>query len=89
MKLVDDWRHGLRWRSVHVSLAGIGLSGLSAAALKGISVTVTVLGYIPLVWLPLVFGLVFVLVIAGRFVKQVPKAKPPAAPGDDAQDYCA
>lgn len=74
-RLVDDWRDCWRWASMRFGMGNIAFNVLAAALLKGITVSVAFLGFIDLVWLPLIALAITALAMAGRVVKQAPKVK--------------
>lgn len=74
MKLIDDWRDAWRFASIRTTLLGIGFHALCAALLKGITIAVVFLGYVDLVWIPVIAILISLVAIAGRVSKQ--KLKP-------------
>lgn len=65
-KLVHDWKRCWRWASMRWSLGGITFNLIAAALVKGITVSVAFLGYIPLVWLPLVAVAIGLVAMVGR-----------------------
>lgn len=68
--LVPDWKRCLHWGSIHWNLAGIGFNVLSAAMLKGITVSMTLVGFIPLGWLPAIATGICILALVARVVKK-------------------
>lgn len=78
MKLVDDWRDGKRWLSLHFSFYGFVLTSLAGAlAMSGAAVQwLSVFG---LGGVLLLAALIFALAFVGRLISQKPK-------GPDDQD---
>lgn len=80
MKIVDDWRDGRRWLSLHFNFYGFVLTSLAGAlALSGAAVPwISVFG---LAITLLLAALIFVLAFIGRLISQKPKG-----PGDEDDD---
>lgn len=76
IRLVDDWRDWWRWASMRFGLGGLAFNALAAALLKGITVSVAFLGFIDLVWLPLIALAITALSMAGRVTRKAPKVQP-------------
>lgn len=74
IKPVDDWRDAWRFASIRTTLLGIGFQVICVALLKGITVAVAFLGYVDLVWIPVIAIAISLVAIAGRVSKQ--KLKP-------------
>jgi hypothetical protein len=76
-KLVDDWRSGKRWLSAWGAGFGITFNVLAGALVKGISISVGFMGFVPLIWIPVIGCAIAALTLVARFVKQpLPKPKP-------------
>jgi hypothetical protein len=71
--LIDDWRRSWRFASMRWSAGGISFNLLAASLVKGITISVSFLGFIPLIWLPLVALAITVLTMVGRVVKKTSK----------------
>lgn len=76
LRLVDDWRDFWRWSSMRFNVGGVAFNVLAAALLKGVTISVAFLGFIDLVWLPLIALAITLLSMAGR----VTTTKPPVDP---------
>jgi len=72
-KLVDDWRAGKRWWSAWGSIGGIGFNVLAGAVLKGITIVIPLVGFVPAIWLPVIGCVIAALTLIARFVKQPEK----------------
>lgn len=73
MKLVDDWKQARHWASMWWSGSGLAFHLVAAALVKGISISVAFVGYVPLVWLPAIGAGISALTLAARVTKQKPK----------------
>jgi hypothetical protein len=71
-KLVDDWRSGKRWVSAWGSAGGVGFSLVAGAIVKGTTIAVAFVGFIPLIWIPVLSAAFSGIALVGRFVKQTP-----------------
>jgi hypothetical protein len=65
-RLVDDWRDCWRWASMRFCLSNVAFNVIAAALLKGITVSVAFVGFVDLVWLPVIALALAVLAMAGR-----------------------
>jgi hypothetical protein len=71
--LIDDWHRCWRFASMRWSAGGIGFNLIAASLVKGITISVSFVGFIPLVWLPLIAVAITVLTMIGRVSKKTPK----------------
>lgn len=74
MKLIDDWRRAKHWASMWFAGSGLAFNVLAAAAVKGVTVSVAFLGFVPLIWLPIIAAALSAMTLAARVVKQKRKA---------------
>lgn len=71
--LVDDWRLGFKWATTWCCLGGITFWSIAAALVKGITIAVAFLGFVPLIWLPLIAVALSALTLVARFSAPLPK----------------
>lgn len=83
-KLVDDWRSGKRWLSAWGSVGGITFNVLAGAVLKGITIVIPLVGFVPAIWLPVIGCAIAALTLIARFVKQPPPKPVPEDETDSA-----
>ena len=48
LRVIDDWRHGWKWGSVHFSAISVIINTYGAITLKGAAAATSVLGLVPM-----------------------------------------
>ena len=72
LRLVDDWREGWKWGSVHFGAISVFANAYGAIALKGAAASASVLGLLPMRWALVIGAAVSIAALVSRFTTTQP-----------------